>query len=118
MEYEPKHIPTEQGNVKTPIKWTDIIFDEMVKKSKGNHKEGLLHYRFGTNKSRNVAKVAVSTISGAAGGAAAGSLGGGLLGIAGGPVGVGLGVDSCHMVGGVAAGIAGGVAAIEQVMKE
>jgi GTPase Era involved in 16S rRNA processing len=114
LKYKPKYIITDG---KTTEKWTDVVFDEMVKKSKDEHKEKLLRYRYGTDKGRTIAKVAAGVISGATGGALVGALGGGLLGIAGGPVGVGVGAVVGAVTGSVATGVAGGAAVIEQVRK-
>jgi GTPase Era involved in 16S rRNA processing len=114
LAYKPKYITTDS---ETTVKWTDVVFDEMMKKSKAEHKEKLLRYRYGTDKGRTIAKVAAGVISGATGGAFVGALGGGLLGIAGGPVGVGAGVVVGGITGSVATGVAGGAAVIEQVRK-
>ncbi len=98
--------------------WTDVVFDEMVKKSKDKHKEMLLRYKYGTNRARNVAKVAAGLLGGAAGGAAVGAVGGGALGIIGGPIGIGAGAVVGSVTVSVAAGIAGAVATIEQIQKQ
>ena len=100
------------------VKWTDIIFREMVKKSKGNKREKLLRYRYGAEWSRSVGKVLMGVVSGAAGGAATGAAGGGVLGLAGGPAGAGLGAFVGAMVVGVTTGVAAGVSIIEQVKNE
>lgn len=122
MKYEPEYILREQGDAQDPIKWTEIIFDQMVKKSQDKHKEGLLRYRFGTDKSRYIIKMAVGIIGGATGGAvtgaAAGAAAGGLLGAVGGPAGVGVGVVAGGLVGSVTTGIAGGMAVMKHVKEE
>ena len=101
-----------------PLKWTDVLFNEIVKLSKAEHKNSLLRYHYRARmKAKMKAKVAAGTLGGAVGGTAIGAAIGGTIGVTGGPVGVavGAGVGS---VTGMIIGIASGGAVSEQVTKK
>lgn len=100
-----------------PLKWTDVIFNEIVKLSKTEHKNSLLRYRYGTDLARMKAKVAAGTLSVAAGGTALGAAIGGAIGVVGGPVGIAAGAGIGGVTG-MITGIASGGAVTEQVTKK
>ena len=86
-----------------PLKWTDVIFNEIVKLSKAEQKNSLLQYHYGTDRARMKAKAAAGTLSGAVGGTAIGAAIAGGIGVLGRPIGIAVGAG----VGGVTGMITG-----------
>ena len=100
-----------------PLKWTDVIFNEIVKLSKAEHKNSLLRYRYGTDRARMKAKAAAGTLGGAVGGSAIGAAIGGGIGVVGGPIGIAVGAGVGGVMG-MITGLASGGAVSEQVTKK
>ena len=100
-----------------PLKWTDVLFNEIVKLSKAEHKNSLLRYRYGTDWARMKAKAAAGTLSGAVGGSAIGAAIGGGIGVLGGPIGIAVGAGVGGVMG-MITGLASGGAVSEQVTKK